>query len=187
MDLVLHRSRGVTETLTVPLVAPAISSSIFEDLYRSSGADVYAYVASLLRDATAAEEVTALVFERAFRRRRLYRPRRGSPRQWLFGIARNAALDELRRVRRQGPVLSEPAEQAPEDPDDVIERTLRRTTVAAAISHLDPADRELVALKFFAGLSTREIADVLGISESNASTRVHRVLTGLREQCCVTE
>ena len=68
----------------------------FEALYRASRDDVYAYVATLLRDAAAAEDVTALAFERAYRRRRSFDRSRGNERAWLFGIARNAALDELR-------------------------------------------------------------------------------------------
>jgi len=72
----------------------------FEDLYRRLLPRVYAYVASLLRDRTGAEDVTALAFERAYRRRTSYRPSRGTAEAWLFGIARNAALDELRRRRR---------------------------------------------------------------------------------------
>ena len=177
----------MTETLTVPLAAEAITSSAFEELYRSSVRDVYSYVASVLRDAAAAEEITAFAFERAFRRRRMYRPRRGTPRQWLFGIARNAALDELRRTRRQSPLTTDLFPQSTEAPEDLVERSLQRTAVAAAIGSLEPADRELVALKFFAGLSNQEIAGVLHISESNAGTRVHRVLIRLREQCRVTE
>ncbi|MBA2430411.1 MAG: sigma-70 family RNA polymerase sigma factor [Thermoleophilaceae bacterium] len=73
----------------------------FETLYRRLMPRVYGYVASLLRDQTAAEDVTALAFERAYRRRRSFRPSRGTPESWMFGIARNAALDELRRRRRR--------------------------------------------------------------------------------------
>ena len=72
----------------------------FDDLYRSSRDDVYAYVSTLLRDRGAAEDVTATAFERAYRKRNTFMARRGSPRAWLFGIARNAALDELRRRQR---------------------------------------------------------------------------------------
>jgi RNA polymerase sigma-70 factor (ECF subfamily) len=55
--------------------------------------------------------------------------------------------------------------------------------VRAALAGLDPRDRELIALKFHAGLDNAEIAKVLGISSSNAGTRVHRALTRLREAC----
>ena len=51
------------------------------------------------------------------------------------------------------------------------------------MANLDPRERELIALKFHAGLSNAEIADVLGVSASNAGTRVHRALARLREAC----
>jgi len=79
----------------------------FEELYRDTVDDLYAYVATLVRDRAAAEDVVAAAFERAYRRRSGYDARRGSQRQWLFGIARNAALDELRRRRRTAPLLGE--------------------------------------------------------------------------------
>src|SRR5689334_13458092 len=90
--------------------APRAGDLAFERLYRSSRDDVYAYVASLLRDGPAAEEVTAAAFERAYRKRNRFDPERGEPRAWLFGIARNAALDELRRRGRQAELAAEPAD-----------------------------------------------------------------------------
>jgi len=63
------------------------------------------------------------------------------------------------------------------------ERSERRLAVAAALARLQPAERELIALKFFAGLGNAEIAQVLGISESNAGTKLHRAMTKLREAC----
>ena len=153
-----------------------------EALYRSSRDDVYAYVCTLLRDRAAAEDVTAQAFERAYRRRRTFDRRRGEERAWLFGIARNAALDELRRRRRLARLIGEPGEAAP-GPHDGAEEALRRTAVRAALAQLSGRDRELIALKFHAGLSNREIAGVLGVSESNAGTLLHRALTRLRRAC----
>jgi RNA polymerase sigma factor (sigma-70 family) len=155
----------------------------FERLYRASRDDVYAYVATLLRDRFAAEDVTALAFERAYRRRGSFRPGRGSPRAWLFGIARNAALDELRRRSRSAPTDADPADEEAILPGDAAETTARRATVRAALRSLAPRERELVALKFFAGLSNSELAAVLGTSETNAGTRLHRAIHKLREAC----
>jgi RNA polymerase sigma-70 factor, ECF subfamily len=158
---------------------PGEADLAFEELYRSSRDDVYAYVAGLLRDRSAAEEVTATAFERAFRKRRRFDPRRGGGRAWLFGIARNAALDELRRRRRQASLAADPADLGELHTD----RVELRTALVAALAGLDTRERELVALKFFAGLSNAEVAAVLGISESNAGTKLHRVITKLREAC----
>jgi RNA polymerase sigma factor (sigma-70 family) len=148
----------------------------FEELYRAARDDVFAYVATMLRDRAAAEDVTALAFERAYRRRDKYDAARGSQRAWLFGIARNAALDELRRRKRSATLPADPP--APADEADLA---LRRTAVRTALAALPARDRELIALKFHAGLDNAEVAAVLGLTATNAGTRLHRVLTRLRE------
>ncbi len=159
-----------------------------EELYRSSRDDLYAYALTLLRDSGAAEDVTALAFERAYRRRRTFDRRRGEERAWLFGIARNAALDELRRRKRVASLLVDPAsvDELEEIADDGPEITLRRTAVRTALAAMCARDRELIALKFHAGLSNAEIATVLGVSESNAGTMLHRTVQKLRKACDAT-
>jgi RNA polymerase sigma-70 factor, ECF subfamily len=167
-----------------PLPAQSEAAEPFESLYRRTFPRVYGYVASLLRDRAAAEDVTAQAFERAFRRRRTFRASRGSPEAWLFGIARNAALDELRRRRRRAALETEPQDPAPAGaPDEQAELALRRETVRAALTELSGRERDIVALKFAGGLSNAEIARVLRISESNVGTRLHRTIEKLREAC----
>jgi RNA polymerase sigma factor (sigma-70 family) len=157
----------------------------FEALYRNCRDDVYAYVATMLRDPAAAEDVVASAFERAYRKHRQFDPRRGTTRAWVFGIARNAALDELRRRRRHADLPLDPADEEAPPFDDDVEDPVRRAAVRAALESLRPRDREIVALKFAAGLSNGELAAVLGTSESNAGTLVHRAMTTLREACRV--
>jgi RNA polymerase sigma factor (sigma-70 family) len=180
MNAALRRSRDVNATMTA--TAPSASDTSwerFEALYRSSRDDVYAYVATLLRDA-AAEDVTALAFERAYRRRRSFDRARGDERAWLFGIARNAALDELRRRKRSAALTAEPADDAPA-PEDAADTALRRAALRTALAGLAPRERELIALKFHAGLDNAELATVLGVSVSNAGTMLHRAVTKLRK------
>ena len=162
------------------------SSERFEALYRSCAADVYAYAASLLRDRAAAEDVTSLAFERAYRRRALFDVRRGSPRAWLFTIARNAALDELRRRRRAGALLRDIPDEGAADPELDPLLAERRLLVRDGLASLEAAEREVILLKFIGRLSNGEIARVLGCSESNAGTRLHRAVQRLREVCGVT-
>jgi RNA polymerase sigma-70 factor, ECF subfamily len=153
-----------------------------ERLYQACRDDVYAYVASVLGDHALAEDVTSLAFERAFRRRALFNPQRGSERAWLFGIARNAALDELRRRKRVSPLGCEPGAGYART-DEEAEGALRRATVRAALTTLSPRERELIALKFHAGLSNTDLGRVLGVSESNAGTLLHRAISKLRKAC----
>lgn len=165
--------------------AGADSWERFEALYRSTRDDLYAYVATLLRDRAAAEDVTALAFERAYRKRRSFDRARGDERTWLFGIARNAALDELRRRKRHTALAVDPEDPAATAAyeDAAEDGALRRTAVRAALDQLAPRERELVALKFHAGLTNAEIARVLGVSESNAGTLLHRTIAKLRKAC----
>jgi RNA polymerase sigma-70 factor, ECF subfamily len=192
MDRGERRSRDVNATMTATSPSAIdVSWERFEALYRSSRDDVYAYVATLLRDRAAAEDVTALAFERAYRRRRSFDRARGNERAWLFGIARNAALDELRRRRRHARLAVDPEDPAAagglvgddDIADDIADDALRRAALRTALDGLAPRERELVALKFHAGLSNAEIARVLGVSESNAGTLLHRTIAKLRKAC----
>ena len=163
--------------------AQSTPSARFEALYRRTLPRVYAYVATLLRDRSAAEEVTAQAFERAYRKRRTFRPSRGTEEAWIFGIARNAALDELRRRKRRASLEAEPEDVHAAGAAELADTALRREAVRAALGRLSPRERELVALKFAGGLSNEEIGRLVGISESNVGTRLHRTLEKLRKDC----
>jgi RNA polymerase sigma-70 factor (ECF subfamily) len=184
MNRALPRSTDVIESPSAPRSSRQSSWERLEALYRSSRDDLYAYVATLLRDPAAAEDVIALAFERAYRRRRTFDRRRGEERAWLFGIARNAALDELRRRQRTARLAVDPEDPATQDqPDEGAEVALRRTAVRAALAALPAREREIIALKFHAGMSNAEVAKVLGVSESNAGTLLYRTMEKLRKAC----
>lgn len=174
----------MSQALLAEAEAPSEEREIaFDRLYRSNRDDVYAYAAGLLRDRAAAEDVTATAFERAYRKHASFDPRKGNARAWLFGIARNAALDELRRRKGNATLAIDPVDAEGIATVHSVERNEMRLVVAAALQKLDARDRELVALKFFAGLSNAEIARVVGVSESNAGTKLHRIVNKLREAC----
>jgi RNA polymerase sigma-70 factor, ECF subfamily len=171
-----------TEAVTASTVALSTAEG-FEDLYRATFPRVYAYVASLLRDRAAAEDVAAVAFERAYRKRGRFSPRRGSAEAWVFGIARNAALDELRRLKRRATLEAETADVWSPSPHEEAERSFTREEVRTALASLEPRERDLVALKFAGGLTNVEIARVLGISETNVGSRLHRAVEKLRKAC----
>jgi RNA polymerase sigma-70 factor, ECF subfamily len=174
-----------------PAAGPArgvLDAGAFEALFKECAGDVHGYLISLLGDRAAAEDVTAMAFERLYRSRGRLDHRRGTPRAWLFAIARNAALDELRQRRRRsrydvGEDLADDGLTDEQASDDVLEDVERRASVRDALGALPPRERELVLLKFHGQLSNIELARTLGISESNVGTRLHRALTQLREQC----
>lgn len=188
MKLRPQRSSDMSEAVAEPVsgafqgTAPTPSEA-FEALYRRALPRVYGYVATLLNDRSAAEEVTAQAFERAYRKRRSFRSSRGTEEAWLFGIARNAALDELRRRKRRARLEADPADVDAAGAEEQADAALRREVVRAAVAQLEPRERELVALKFAGGLSNEEIARVVGITASNVGTRLHRTIEKLRRDC----
>jgi RNA polymerase sigma-70 factor (ECF subfamily) len=140
---------------------------------------VYRYLVYLTGDRSAAEDLTAETFEKAFRSWRRFDPRRGSPRTWLCRIARSVAVDwyraETRRRRREDtyaremPLLDELGEGLP-------------GPLEAALRELSPAEREVVALRVLLELDGPSAARVLGISQTAVSTRLSRALRRLEER-----
>ena len=135
---------------------------------------VYAYVAYRLGDGPDAEDVTSETFERALRYRKSYDPRKGEPIGWLIGIAR--------RCIEGGRGAPDLAIQVPDvsDAGDLEDATVRRLELAAAVSQLDDRDRELIALRYGADMTARQIADQLGLKTNAVEVALHRALARLR-------
>lgn len=139
---------------------------------------VYSYVAYRLGSGPDAEDVTSQVIERALRYRSSYDRRRGRPESWLLGIARTCIDDALReRARHAGVQLDENV--APSMPEgDAIERI----AVLDAVARLEPRDRELIALRYGADLSTREIGVILELTPNAVDVALHRCRARLRNE-----
>jgi RNA polymerase sigma factor (sigma-70 family) len=138
---------------------------------------VYSYVAYRIGEGPDAEDVTSEVFERAVRYRESYDASRGEPLTWLLGIARRCVEDALRRGPAEG---GEPLDAA--SAEDLAVEAVERLTVAAAISRLDERARDLVALRYGADLTARQIADVLGLKTNAVEVALHRTLARLKPE-----
>ncbi len=136
---------------------------------------VYAYVAYRIGDGPDAEDVTGEVFERALRYRDTYQPAKGQPIAWLIGIARRCIAESL---AARPPVPTERAEELADD--DFQERSVQRLTLAAAVDGLDERSRELIALRYGADLTARQIAALLGMHTNGVEVALHRALARLR-------
>jgi RNA polymerase sigma-70 factor (ECF subfamily) len=138
---------------------------------------VYAYAAYRLGDGPDAEDVTSETFERALRYRDSFDPRKGDPAAWLIGIARRCIADAALRNRET------PTDDVPEPATDAHdEASLRRLELRDAVSHLDERDRELVALRFGADLTARQIGELLDLKTNAVEVALHRALARLRDR-----
>jgi RNA polymerase sigma-70 factor (ECF subfamily) len=160
----------------------------FEALYRKYVAQVYNFALYELRDASAAEDLTAQVFLRALdglpRFREQGEPPDSSFRVWLFQICRNALANERRRLRRHPEAPLDLAVELP-SADDVPAEAIDREQLAWAwqqIGQLPAERRQALVLRFVEEMSTREIGEVLGRSEGATRVLIHRALQAVARQ-----
>jgi RNA polymerase sigma factor (sigma-70 family) len=137
---------------------------------------VYAYAAYRLGDGADAEDATSDAFERALRYRDSYDRDKGEPVAWLIGIARRC-VDQILADRL--PVGEPPDVEAP---INLEEETVSRLELARALTALSEHDRELVALRYGADLSARQIAELLEARTNTIEVSLHRALSRLRRQ-----
>ena len=138
---------------------------------------VYAYVAYRVGAGPDAEDITSEVFERALRYRDSYDPQRGEPTAWLIGIAR-------RCVNGAAPAPSVVLHSSVEEraaPGDLADDALRRLSLLEAVSQLNERDRELIALRYGADLTGRQIGELLDMSQNAVDVAVHRAVERLRQ------
>jgi RNA polymerase sigma-70 factor (ECF subfamily) len=138
---------------------------------------IYSYVAYRVGDGPDAEDVTSEVFERALRYRKSYDPSRGEPLAWLIGIARRCVDDAMMKPRAE---LGGPPDLT--SPEDLEADALQRLTLAAAMERLDERSRDLVALRYGADLSARQIGEILGMKTNAVEVALHRTLARLRPE-----
>lgn len=135
---------------------------------------VYAYVAYRIGDGPDADDITSETFERALRYRQSFDSRRGDPAAWLIGIARRCIADAA--LKRELPSDDIP-EQLVEGHED---RAHLRLELAHAVAQLDERDRELIALRYGADLTARQIAELLDLRTNAVEVALHRALGKLR-------
>ena len=160
-----------------------------EQLYDRYSALVFSIALRVLHDHTLAEDVTQEVFLRLWRQPASFDPERGRFISWLSSVARNRSLDELRKLtRRRGAedqteeaVLDLPDESRGEDPQDEAILAEERVRVRAALAELPPAQREVIELAYFSGLTQVEIAERTGDPLGTIKTRVRLGMRKLRE------
>ena len=186
-----NRTISMGNGLSLPVVAlnrrtHATYVLDFDALYRAQFSNLYSYVAALMRDRQSAEDVTAEAFEKAYRKRNSFNARKGTPEAWLFRIARNAALDHLRKAKNNPitPLVEESisSKDPRSDPEFALEGQARKEVVSELLGRVSARERELLALKFFAEFSNQEMAKILGVSESNVGTLLYRALEKIRRE-----
>jgi RNA polymerase sigma-70 factor (ECF subfamily) len=167
------------------------NSAALEALYDRYSATVLGLTLKILADRSVAEDVLQETFWRVWKSADTYQPQRGSFTSWLFRIARNLAIDMYRRRNVRPQVMSAAEDGASvldlaPDPDmDVAEQAqsaLENKQVRSAMGSLPSAQRQVIELAYFYGMTRQEIADVTGEAVGTIHTRARLALQKLREE-----
>jgi len=167
-----------TDQLVVTTLAAAVGTLDYEQIYRTAYKDVYRFLLGMTRSRDDADELTADVFERAFREwtRGNLPVERVLP--WLLLTGRRLATDRWRRARRRAAALIRvtPTKSQPSDQ----ERSEFMMWLDAVAVVLPNRQRAVLLLRYQADLSDSDIAQIIGISESGVRSSVARALATLR-------
>jgi RNA polymerase sigma-70 factor, ECF subfamily len=159
-------------------------AAAFSTLYKRTSAKLYGVVARILTRGDVAADVLQEVYVRIWEKAGEFDPVRGSPLAWMATIARNRALDEVRRVRavslEDQPEGFEPAAEDV-DPLATRERSEGLAALVDCLKTLDEEKRAVVLLAYYRGLSREELAKRFGRPVPTIKTWLHRSLAQLRD------
>ena len=144
----------------------------FEELYESYAPDVYRFAHWLAGDGQEAEDITSETFVRAWVR--IHTIRTETLKAYLFTIARNIYLEQLRKGKRRVPLEDIHPDPAPQ-PDKIVESQLDILRVQRFLQTIPETDRAAFVLRVQHQLPCAEIARVLGLSLSATKVKIHRV------------
>ncbi len=142
---------------------------------------IYNYARYRVQSPVDADDLTAQIFERALVHLKSYRPDSAPFSAWLFGIARNAINDYYRRQHDDLSfelVHDQLADEPP--PESAAAQRETRDRLLTALMRLSDRERDLLALKFAADLTHKQIAQIAEMSESSVSVTIFRALKHLR-------
>jgi RNA polymerase sigma-70 factor, ECF subfamily len=159
-------------------------AAAFAALYKQTNAKLYGVVARILTRGDAAADALQEVYVRIWEKAGEFDPLKGSPLAWMATIARNRALDEVRRVRpvslEDQPEGFEPAAEEIE-PLAARERSEGLTALVDCLKALDEEKRAIVLLAYYRGLSREALAKRFGRPVPTIKTWLHRSLAQLRD------
>ena len=147
---------------------------------------VYPLVLRIVRDPADAADVLQEVFWEAWQAAAAYDPARSSPEAWIVTRARTRASDRVRAIRRSSEMAVAPIDEArvpaPGDSGgDAAERAAYRSAVETAIDRLPEAQREVIELAYYGGLTQTEVAERLTQPLGTVKARMRLGLERLRE------
>ena len=175
-----HRLMSIEEEV----VSRAIKGDegAFAQLYEEHLDKIYRYVYLRLGNRTEAEDLTQEIFVRALEAIGSYKWRNVPFTSWLFRIAHNQVIDYCRKESRcEKQYWDENIRIDEPNPEAIAEHKLEAEELSENINKLSPAQREVISLRFGAGLSLAEAAKALGKSTGTVKALQYNAIVALRK------
>ena len=157
----------------------------FEELYEYFFPRVYNFVFARLKNVADADDVTSITFMKMNENLENYDPNKAAFSMWLFRIASNAFIDNVRHQSKNNESeweeTFEPAAPKHDEPESVLTTKETSRESFSALDKLNERERRIVELKFWGDLDTRSIGEVLSMSEGNFRVALHRALSKLKK------
>jgi len=165
------------------LVIQAIEgkTDAFGELYLIFVEKIYRYIFHHVNSKAAAEDITGEVFLKAWRAIGSCRGKEKAFSSWLYRIAHNQMVDEIRKRQRRPALELENAETV-SDLKSNVEEYSEQQELLKFIDHLPSNHRRVIILKFIEGMETKEIARIMGKSEGATRALQMRALSALRKE-----
>jgi len=185
LALVKVRERGVGSQ---QLRWIATDPEIFEAFYREHVEAIQGFVARRVGDREQAADLTAEIFLAAVGAAHRYRPGRGTPKAWLYGIARTVVAIDRRRAGRERAQVERLRASTLLDEDDAAQIEARIDAAAKlrhlyrAMDRLSESERAILELVALDELSLAEAAAAAGVRPVTARVRLHRARRKLRAE-----
>jgi RNA polymerase sigma-70 factor, ECF subfamily len=157
----------------------------FSQLYDRCSSLVFSLIMRMVKVRSDAEDLLQEVFVQVWRQAANYSPERGSPEAWIINIARSRAIDKIRSIRRMEKnfvLTDDPARaESSENLESSAAESETRVAMSSALANLPDAQRKVLELAYFDGLTQTEIAERLAEPLGTVKTRIRAGLQRLRE------
>lgn len=196
MDPLSDRTARTPEGQAAALARVALGDrSAFALLYRATRSHLFGVILRIQPDRTQAEDILQDVFITLWRTAATFDAGRSQPLTWLSTIARNRAIDSLRRTRTEVRTVSRHATDADGDETDLLDtlpdeaggpleqlqKAADARELAACLARLDRQQRQCLALAYYQGLSHAEVAEHLAQPLGSVKSWVRRALIALKD------
>lgn len=178
-----NRNLSVLQNEKEIVCSALYDSNAFAVLYEHYFPRIYNYVRCRVFKADIADDLTSEIFQKVLEKLDSYRLEKGKFSSWIFTIAHNVVVDYFKLQKHRlgvlGEAVGEIASSKPDSEETIMSKEIQED-IQKALMKLSDRERNIIALKFWAELSNRRIAEITGLSESNIGVILYRAMGRLR-------